>query len=119
MNDIEALHLFLNGKKLTRTSWSSGRYIVLNTVYIAGNVVWDSATNLSSNLADYFYGAGNWDIYLEPKQKIKLAQAIYYIAGHYYTSRKLFKSEEEAKNQFGADFVRWPMNQSEWVEFEE
>ena len=71
MNDIEALKLLLEGKRLCRSGWFEGRYIQLANVYHDGNCIWDSSIKLNSCLADYFYGRGEWSEYTTPKNLIE------------------------------------------------
>ena len=103
MDKKTAIKMMMDGKKVRQPGWAKGDYMYFNGnrfVSFAGDGV---------NLNNYL-SAIHWEIYEEPKKKIKVAPVLFRDAdGGYFNSTRWFSSKKEAMDWLEEDwvFISW------------
>ena len=100
MNNREALKALIAGHKIRRTPWPKDQYIYLN---VDGMIEAEDR-----KLTGFCFHNDLWEIYTEPKRKVKYAPAIARFSIDAYPERpcNLYPSEEAARNSLGAAFIQ-------------
>jgi hypothetical protein len=112
MQKVDAIRAMLDGKKVRQEGWAPGQYLCFD-----GNYFKDHLSNMAT--LNHFPSSCAWEIYEEPKRKIKIAPALFKDQDHYWVSFRFFKSEKDAR-LWGKDmvFIRWLID-TDWEEVEE
>ena len=118
MTKRDAIQAMLDGKKVRQTPWPDGVYIFYN-----GNSFTDDK-HRHMNMNTYPSGP-HWEIYEEPKKKIKIAPMLYRekinMVWRYDITTEMYRSMEDAMKALYEyeEFVRWPAHEGLVFEVEE
>jgi len=101
------------GKKVRHRSWKQETFATVLYVGKESFFTEDSYGEESWFISDY------WELYEEPKKKIRMAPALWAAPnGTIQLHPYLFESLEEAKNYLNKQLLKWPANDTMWVEVE-
>lgn len=98
----EAIKALEDGKKIRETGWDPHDYIYLDSSQT-------TYSQLGSPFSPVFQLCDRWEIYQEPKRKIKLWPALMRKNGHNSPASMtgaLFADDEKAKHYCGEKYVR-------------
>lgn len=93
----EILRALADGKKVRHVTWVSNDYI-----HVPNNGI---ETREGGNFHSSFGSPDKWELFSEPKPKVKWYRAVYRLPVGPHVSSILFKDADAARNYFCEDFV--------------
>lgn len=89
------------GKKIRGENWASGSYVELSAVGKSKILCFLLDGTETSFVIDL-----DWETYEEPKQKVKMWQALLQYQGEYSLSEYFYQDAQEAKVKFNDHFIK-------------